>query len=463
MNNDLPLSDATLTARDRDVQERPVRIKLLGVGGAGANAVDRLSQEALPGVALAVINTDSQTLSVSPLQEKVLIGWTITRGLGAGSDPELGRLAAESDREKIERIITGTDVLILVAGMGGGTGSGAAPVIAELASQRGITVLAFVTMPFTFEGGRRKEQAEEALEALRKACDAVIPLNNDLLLQEVDEAAGALKAFAEADAWIARGVRAVSGLLTQTGLINLDVSSLRQVFIHRGGKTLFSFGTGRGEDPVSDVLNELKECPLRHMPDFARKADRLLVNITGGPELSLNQINELMLELAETCGRDPHTHIAMGAVIDENRAGEIDIVVIGVTDAAPRSGRRSGSASRRSGTAASASNQGSLFPFIGGKSATPPPVEEKTTAHTAAQAEAIAHGGVADASAPADTTELFAAPSDEELMDPTAQDELPLSDIETRGAFERTERNLWEGQDLDTPTYLRRGIRINLN
>jgi cell division protein FtsZ len=423
MSSDLPINDALQRERDRSVTERPVRLKVLGIGGAGANAVDRLTQDCPPGVSLAAVNTDSQALAASLLEEKVLLGWGITRGLGAGSDPELGRLAAESDRERIERIITGTDLLILVAGMGGGTGSGAAPVIAEMASKQGILTLAFVTTPFTFEGGRRKEQAEAALEALRKVCDAVIPLNNDLLLQVEDEGSSVLKAFAEADAWIGRGIRAVASIACQTGLINLDFSSMRQVFLHRGGKALFGFGTGRGPEPVTDAISELKRCPLRHTPDFARKADRMLVNITGGPDLSLSQINEIMLAVSETFGRDPH--VAMGAVIDENLAGVVDIVVLGVTDPGVR-GRLP---------------RGSRPPT--------PQVQRRPAATDAAIPVAEAAGSTVPVAAdPQETAQ--------------AQEELPLTDIETRGLFEKTERNLWEGQDLDTPTYLRRGIRIQL-
>ena len=430
MNPDLPLNDSTLLSKDREVRENKPRIKLLGIGGAGTNAADRLSESPPAGVALAAVNTDSQALASSTLEEKVLIGWSITRGLSAGSDPELGRLAAEADAEKIERIITETDLLILVAGMGGGTGSGAAPVIAEMASKRGILVIAFVTLPFSFESSRRKEQAEAALDALRKACDAVIPLNNDHLLQVCDESMSALSAFAEADAWIARGVRALSSMLAQTGLINLDISTLRQVFLHRGGKTLFGFGTGKGEDPVSDAITELQRCPLYHSPEFARKADRLLVNITGGPDLKLPQINELMLRIQETFGRDQHT--ALGAVIDETRVGEIEVVLMGVSNSGP-AGRKA--AQGRARTVAP-------FPAQGSRPPVPAPA-------------GTASGEPKQAAMPV-PVEVQAALE----LDESGQDELPLDNTGTRGAFEKTERNLWKGQDLDTPTYLRRGIRI---
>jgi cell division protein FtsZ len=227
--NELPLEHSALT-------DRSVAMKVIGIGGAGANSVDRLKMENLERLALTVINTDHQALSSSPVQEKILIGASVTRGLGAGADPELGREAAETDREKLQAAVANCDLVFLVAGMGGGTGSGAAPVLAELASEAGALVIAFVTMPFAFEGGRRLRQAEEGLQALRKVCDAVIPLPNDVLLQEAAENETVLDSFARADEWIGRGVKSIWAMLHRTGLINLDFATLRQAFVARGGK-----------------------------------------------------------------------------------------------------------------------------------------------------------------------------------------------------------------------------------
>src|SRR5690606_14385868 len=290
-----------------------ITIKLVGVGGAGANAVDRLKMEGLERLHLAVMNTDSQALASSPVQEKVLLGMGVTRGLGAGGDPELGREAAESDREKITKVVEGCDLVFLIAGMGGGTGSGAAPTVAEIASEAGALVIAFVTMPFSFEGGRRLKQAEEGLAALRRVCDAVIPLPNDVLLQEADENETVLDSFARADEWMGRGVKSIWAMLFKTGLINLDFATLRQVFQQRGGKTLFGLGEGSGENAVADTVSSLKLCPLLHTPEFSRKADRLLVNIIGGTDLTLPKVNDLMTAITEQFGRE--SHIIMGAVI----------------------------------------------------------------------------------------------------------------------------------------------------
>ncbi|HMD60865.1 MAG TPA: cell division protein FtsZ, partial [Opitutaceae bacterium] len=193
MNNpsELPLEHQVLG-------DRSVAIKLVGVGGAGSNAVDRLKMESLDRLRLAVVNTDHQALSSSPVQDKVLIGMGTTRGLGAGGDPELGREAAEADREKIADVVKDCDLVFLIAGMGGGTGGGASPVVAEIAAEQGALVIAFVTLPFSFEGGRRLKQAEEGLAALRRVCDAVIPLPNDILLQEAADNETVLDSFSRA-------------------------------------------------------------------------------------------------------------------------------------------------------------------------------------------------------------------------------------------------------------------------
>src|SRR5687767_3461207 len=321
--NELPLEHSLLT-------DRNIAIKLVGVGGAGSNAVDRLKMENLERLQMAVINTDYQALASSPVQDKVLVGMAVTRGLGAGGDPDLGREAAETDREKIAAVVKECDLVFLVAGEGGGTGSGAAPIVAEIAAEAGALVIAFVTMPFSFEGGRRLKQAEEGLRALRQVCDAVIPLPNDVLLQEAAENETVLDSFARADEWIGRGVKPIWSILFKTGLINLDFATLRQAFQQRGGKTLFGLGEGCGENAITDVVASLKLCPLLHTPEFSRKADRLLVSILGGADLTLPKVNELMTASTERFGRD--SHIIMGAVIDEDVPGRVEVCVIGTGD-----------------------------------------------------------------------------------------------------------------------------------
>ena len=422
--NELPLTTEALA-------DRSIAIKLIGIGGAGSNAVDRLKMENLDRLQMAVINTDYQALSTSPVQDKVLIGTSVTRGLGAGGDPDLGREAAEADREKISAIVKGCDLIFLIAGMGGGTGSGAAPIVAEVASETGALVISFVTMPFTFEGGRRVKQADEGLMALRRCCDAVIPLPNDMLLQEAEDGETALDSFARADEWIGRAVRSIWAMMFRTGLINLDFATLRQAFYQRGGKTLFGLGSGSGENAVADAIDCLKLCPLLHTPEFSRKADRILVNIVGGTDLTLPKVNEIMTAVTEQFGRD--SHIIMGAVIDESLQNQVEVCVLGTTDIGSR-----GVAPRRITSSPKAKASATSFPF-----------EEQPRAKST----------TTTSSEPSPTKTEQAPTLPKAKID---QDEFTFGETQSRGFFDKTDRNLFEGQDLDVPTYLRKGIKISL-
>ena len=419
--NELPLEAMT---------DRQVGIKLIGVGGGGSNAVDRLKMENLDRLQLAVINTDLKALGTSPVQDKILIGAGLTRGLSAGGDPELGRKAAEADGDKIAEIVKDSDLVFLVAGLGGGTGSGASPVVAEIAAEAGAVVIAFVTLPFSFEGGRRRKQAEEALAELRRVCDAVIPLANDMLLQEGTEQTSVLDSFARADEWMGRGVKSIWAMLSRTGLINVDFTALRQVFQHRGGKTLFGLGVGTGENPSQAALEDLKQCPLLHTPEYARKADRLLVNITGGADLTLAKVNDLMTAITEEFGRE--AHVVMGAAIDEGLAGRVEICVIGTTDLGSRNFMRRPPAA-----------------------ATRPTADKSARAAVAPESPPVTKPATARDSAPALPASAGEKPKQGEFG---FQGEV----VENRGAFDKSDRNLYEGQDLDVPTYLRKGIKITV-
>ncbi len=421
--------------------ERPVTIKLIGIGGAGSNAVDRLKFSNLERLELAVIDTDGQVLSGSPTTEKLLIGRGVTRGLSAGGDPELGRLAAESEREAITAMVRNCQLVVLVAGMGRGTGSGAAPVVAEIASKCGALVIAFVALPFSFEGPARGKKAEEALVALRAAADAVIPLPNDMLMQDAENETGMLVSFAHGDEWIDRAVRSLWGMLHRPGLINLDFAALREAFTYRGGKTLYGLGFGEGDDAVTSALDEFLDCPLLHTPENARKADRLLVNITGGPELSLTAVQHIMSVITERFGREPH--VALGAVVDESWSRKIEIVVIGTTDLNGRGTRRIPDRTARSResarrAAAQAAN------------ATGVPMLDL----------AVSPGAPSAASSRAAATATVTPHAPKLARWPAKQDEFSFAEEETRGAFDEGQRTIFEGEDLDVPTYRRKGIKL---
>jgi cell division protein FtsZ len=421
--NELPVDSALIS-------ERSITIKIIGVGGAGSNALERVKMDSLDRLQLVCINTDSQALASSSVKDKLLIGMQFTRGLGAGGDPEIGREAADTDKEKIKELFQDVDLVFLLAGMGGGTGSGAAPIIAESAAQAGALVVAFVSMPFSFEGGRRLKQAEESLRNLRQVCDAVIALPNDVVLQEAAENETVIDSFARADNWVARGVKSMWAILNKTGLINLDFSTLRQVFQHRGGKTLFGLGEGAGDNAVADAIASLKLCPLLHVPEFSRKADRLLVNIVGGSDLSLSKVNQIMSAVTEQFGRD--ANYVMGAVIDEAKQGKVEICVVGTSDMGGRSlpPRKSTTINSRTPT-------------------TTTHVESRSVSEENSEDELLSKDGGKTVKS-------------NSLTDKTDQPEFGFGELESRGNFERTDRNLYDGQDLDVPTYLRKGIKISI-
>lgn len=391
-----------------------IKMKVVGVGGAGSNIVDRLMLSNPSGVHLTAINTDEQALSGSPVLDKFCIGESVTRGLGAGGDPSVGREAALADKRVLERIVQDIDLLFITAGMGGGTGSGVAPVLADIAAQQGTTVIAFVTLPFTIERAARAKVAKDSLEKLRDVANAVIPLPNDLLIQESDPGASLLDAFSHADAWIERAIKSIWSMMNKTGLINLDFSQLQQVFSHRAGKTLFGLGEGSGENASVEAIENLKLCPLLHTPEFSKKADHLLVNLVGGAGFSISETQLIMDSVTESFGKD--ANVVMGAVIDESLGDKVEICVIGTSDISD------------------------VSIFRGRKPLHPPQIAFDT--NTAALSKTETRKDI------------------HEKKVKIEQDEFSFNEGEPKGEFENTDGFIFEGQELDTPTYLRRGIRI---
>ncbi len=435
-SNESPSSADNLLSSQ--MPEDGVRVKIVGVGGAGTNAVDRLQLDNCGlGLRITALNTDAQSLNSSPAPEKLLIGRGLTRGVGTGGEPEVGKNAAEADRDRIAKIFQGMDLVFIVAGLGGGTGSGAGPVVAQIATQAGALVVAFVMLPFTTEGGRRRQIADQALADLRANCDAVIPLPNDLLLQHLPDEATVLDAFGQADAWIGRAIRSISAILFHTGLINLDFATLRRTFSPRGGKTLFGLGQGAGDNCVAEALQDLMLCPLLHTPELSRRADRLLVNIIGGPELSLARVNEIVSSIAEKFGSREQT--VLGAVIDERLAGKLEICVIGATEIRAKSGAISSLRTAPPGLRADG--------LAGGGNPAPAIMARPPAASVAAPLVPPVHEsklrGHKDGGAPQNEFHF-------------------VGEDEQRGFFDQTERKFFEGEDLDVPTYLRRGVKIQL-
>ncbi len=298
-------------------------IKVVGVGGGGVNAINRMIDAGLRGVEFHAINTDAQALLLSDAEVKIDIGRELTRGLGAGSDPDIGRQAAEDNREEIEQALAGADMVFITAGEGGGTGTGAAPIVADVAKGLGALTIAVVTRPFGFEGRRRGVQADQGITRLREKVDTQIVIPNDRLLSVADEKTTVVEAFAKADEILLDGVRGITELITTPGLINTDFADVRMI-MNDAGSALMGVGEGSGEQRATSAARKAISSPLMESPiDGARG---ILLSITGSSNLTLNEINEaaeLVVGVAH-----PDANIIFGTVVDESIGDTVRVTVI---------------------------------------------------------------------------------------------------------------------------------------
>jgi cell division protein FtsZ len=298
-------------------------IKVVGIGGGGGNAINRMIQEGLGGVEFISINTDAQALMLSRAKTRVRIGDKLTRGLGAGGNPEIGRKAAEESADELYEVLRGADMIFITGGMGGGTGTGGAPIIAQVAKELGALTIGVVTRPFTFEGARRIQSAEAGIEALKGQVDTLIVIPNDRLLQIVDKRATLQDAFGMADDVLRQGIQGISELITVPGLINLDFADVRTI-MSEGGAALMAVGRASGDDRARKAAEEAISSQLLDVTiDGARG---ILFNVTGGPGMSLFDVNEAAAIIKETA--HPDVNLIFGAVVDENMGDEIRITVI---------------------------------------------------------------------------------------------------------------------------------------
>ena len=300
------------------------RIKVVGIGGAGGNAVDRMIMSGLVGVDFIAINTDAQALDKNRAPNKVQIGRQLTKGLGAGSNPEIGKEAAEQDKELITEPIKASDLVFITAGMGGGTGTGAAPRIAEIARSAGALTVAIVTRPFNFEGRRRMSVAESGIKELREMVDTLIVIPNQQLLTVADATTTLLKAFETADSVLTHAVRGISDLIAVPGIVNLDFADVRSV-MEGMGDALMGIGFAVGDDRGSEAARQAITCPL--LEDVCiRGAQGLLVNVTGSSDMTLFEVNEAASVVYEAAG--DRANVIFGAVIDDDTGEEIRVTVI---------------------------------------------------------------------------------------------------------------------------------------
>ncbi|GAB3066846.1 cell division protein FtsZ [Virgibacillus ainsalahensis] len=303
--------------------EELASIKVIGVGGGGNNAVNRMIEHGVEGVEFIAVNTDAQALNLSKAEVKLQIGGELTRGLGAGANPEVGKKAAKESEEQIEEVLQGADMIFVTAGMGGGTGTGAAPVIAQIAKNLGSLTLGVVTRPFSFEGRKRSTQAISGIDAFKTAVDTLIVIPNDRLLEIVDKNTPMLEAFHEADNVLRQGVQGISDLIAKPGLINVDFADVRTIMVDKGS-ALMGIGSAAGETRATEAAKKAVSSPL--LETSIDGAHGILMSITGGTNLSLYEVQGAA-DLV-TSAADNEVNVIFGSVINENLKDEIIVTVI---------------------------------------------------------------------------------------------------------------------------------------
>jgi len=402
-------------------------IKVVGIGGGGVNAVNRMIEVGLKGVEFIAINTDAQALLMSDADVKLDVGRDLTRGLGAGADPEVGRKAAEDHAEEIEEVLRGADMIFVTAGEGGGTGTGGAPVVARIARSLGALTVGVVTRPFTFEGRRRSVQAEAGIETLREEVDTLIVIPNDRLLSISDRSISVLDAFRTADQVLLSGVQGITDLITTPGLINLDFADVKAV-MQGAGSALMGIGAARGEDRAVQAAELAISSPL--LEASIDGAHGVLLSIQGGSDLGLAEINEAARLVQEAA--HPEALIIFGANVDDSLGDEVRVTVIaaGFDGGAPPAARPS---ARSIGQVVGASEP---------RTSLPPRVEDEPYAP-----EVVAPAAPAVAPAPAQPTEPVPAFLAGSAPSPSAPLEVPPvleEEIQRR-----------KDEDLDVPEFLR--------
>jgi len=420
---------------DEPALKKNISIKVWGVGGAGCNAVSALDPAVLQGVHVLAVNTDSQALEAAAAADKLVLGAKRTRGMGAGGDPDLGRAAAEDDLEKMSGFCAGADIVFILAGLGGGTGTGAAPVLARMARESGALVLAIVTLPFEFEGKRRLQQAQAGLHQLQSAADAVICLPNQKLFKLLDEKTSVVDAFKISNSLLAEGLHGIWRLLTRTGLINVDFADLCSVTRGRHAASSFATAEASGERRAEQIMEKLMAHPLLEGGKVLADSDAVLISLVSGPDLTLVEIDKLMEPLKRQC---ENAHIIFGTAIDEQFANRLSVTLI----ASCRPPADFPQARNASG--AEAPPLHFLSKELGTDSRpaarmTPPPPE--LTPELREQLIKT-HGGR--------NRKTLAG----------LQKELPL-EIVFKGRFDKSEPTVRHGEDLDLPTYIRRGVPLN--
>ncbi len=323
LNGDPRVVPQEMLLNGETVPSNIAKIKVIGVGGGGCNAVNRMIQSGLSGIEFWTVNTDAQALAHTATENRLQVGQKLTRGLGAGGNPAIGQKAAEESRDEIAASLEDSDLVFITAGMGGGTGTGAAPVVAEVAKESGALTVGVVTRPFTFEGRRRTNQADEGIAALQSRVDTLIVIPNDRLLSVISEQTPVQEAFQSADDILRQGVQGISDIITIPGLVNVDFADVRAVMAD-AGSALMGIGIGSGKSRAREAAIAAISSPL--LESSIDGASGAVFNITGGNDLTLHEVNSAAEIIYEAV--DPNANIIFGAVIDERMQGEVQITVI---------------------------------------------------------------------------------------------------------------------------------------
>jgi cell division protein FtsZ len=419
---------------------RALTAKIFGVGGAGCNAADHLARSNFNGTFYA-INTDALALDKSGLENKTTLGNRRTRGMGTGGDPELGRIVAQEDLANLKSLTTNADLVFILGGLGGGTGTGAAPVLAQAAKENGALVLAIVTTPFDFEGNRRQAQAQSGLQALTAAADAVICLPNQKLFKILDENTSFVELFKTSNEMLADAVRGVWRLLTDSALKPVDFADLCSVTRARHAESAFAIVDGMGDTRVDQVVEKLLAHPLLDAGEVLAQSDAVLVSLVGGPDLSMGEVDRLMTQINRHCEK---ANLVFGASINDSYTSKLSLTLI--ASRSPKTDLKP--------TAALSSDRQTTPSQLGLDR--PQFLDPAKTERPGSRVVAP----VPDLTAEAREQLLAAGGRRSRKKGSRLQKELPL-EIVSKGRFDKSEPTIRGGEDLDMPTYIRRGVALN--
>jgi cell division protein FtsZ len=437
MTSPTPLTSPTPSAPTAiPAPPKPISIKVIGVGGAGLAVLAHLIRSSPAGDRFAAINTDAASLAASAAAEKLHLETHLLRGLGSGGDPDRGRIAAQENLPRLKSLCEGMDVIFIIAGLGGGAGTGISPVLARAAKETGALVIGFVTTPFDCEGTRRRHLALEGLAELKAAADGLICLPNQKMFKLIDENTSALETFSIANEYLAEGVRSFCRLLTCPGLIDIHFDDLCQLLRDRHAESAFAVSEAVGPTRSREVAEKLLAHPLLDAGQMLAEADALMVSIIGGPDLTMAEVNRVMEQINRHC---EHAQVVMGTAIDEAFRERLAVTVI---------------AARKN-----------LEPAEARLSARPGHEMSSQLirqAITARPASRFGPSTPSSAASPGDESSAQGTASSRQRWKPARmhQTQLPLESA-SKGRFDKSEPNIHRGEDLDLPTYVRRGVALN--